>query len=268
MTGDPLWLRDVESRAAGKHVLLVEGNDDVTLLGYFLTQHSPGWETRLVMLPAHGKQRVESGVCVHRPDWIGLIDLDEGNPDDLAKADARSPRLLTLPRFCIESFFCHPEEIWDALPPMQRDRVGGDPQVLSRPILKVLPDWVAHGAMWRVLRRLYHTARLPAELERAPITDENEIRRILQAWHEQLAPDLVFQQYHEELTEVNLLGQDEQIRKYVHGKKFYNQVVVQILDQLFSGQGADDWLQKFQDAGMQPPIDLRMLLDSVLGLID
>jgi hypothetical protein len=267
MTEPLLWLRDVEDRAAGKPVLLVEGDDDVMLLGHYLTQHAPGWETRLVLLPAQGKQRVVSGVCVHRPDWIGVIDLDEWNPDDLAKAATRSSRLLILPRFCIESFFCHPDEIWKAIPLTQRQRVGDDPEVLRQPILAALPDWVAHGAMWRVLRRLYHAARLPAELEQAPITDEAEIRRILETWHKSLAPDLVMQQYRGELAVARQLGPNEQIQRYVHGKKFYNQVVVQILDGLFSGKGADDWLQKFQDAKIQPPPDLQGILDQILHLV-
>lgn len=267
MTRTPLWLRDVKDRAAGKPVLLVEGDDDVMLLGHYLTQHAPGWKTRFVLLPAQGKQRVVSGVCVHRPDWLGVIDHDKWNPDDLAEAGARSPRLLILPRFCIESFFCNPDEIWETIPLAQRERVGDDPEVLRQPTLAALPDWVAHGAMWRVLRKLYHAARLPAELERAPITDETEIRRILERWHESLAPDLVIQQYREELAIANQLEPEQQLRRYVHGKKFYNQVVVQILDGLFSGKGADDWLQKFQDANMQPPSDLQGTLDQVLHLV-
>jgi len=266
MTQTPLWLRDIESRSAGKQVLLVEGSKDVTLLGYFLTYHAPGWELRFVIEPAGGKQHVVSGVCVHRQDWIGVIDLDEWNPDDLERALARSPRLLRLPRFCIESYFCHPTEIWAALPSTQRTRVGNDPQVLAKPIMEALPDWVAHGAMWRVLRKLYHTARLPAQLERAPITDEVQIRTILQTWHDQLSPDLVLEQYHAELDAAKNLTQDEQLIAYVHGKKFYNQVVVQILDRLFGGKGADDWLQRLRDGNLHPSQDLTILLDQILHL--
>jgi hypothetical protein len=43
--------------------------------------------------------------------------------------------------------------------------------------------------------------------------------------------------------------------------------VVQILDGLFSGRGADDWLQKFQDAKMQPLSDLQEILDQILYLV-
>ena len=60
---------------------------------------------------------------------------------------------------------------------------------------------------------------------------------------------------------------DEQLTHYVHGKKFYTMVVVQILDHLFSGKGADDWLQKFRDAPIRPPDDLKDLLDWVWSLV-
>ena len=181
----------------------------------------------------------------------------------MQEAVARSPHLRALPRFCIESYFCHPRELWAALPA----RVDDDPQNLAAPLLTALPDWVAHGAMWRVLRQLYRVARLPARLENEPVTDEAEIHQILLAWHDQLAPDRVVEQYRRELHTAKQLSQDEQLTRYVHGKKFYNQVVVQILDRLFSGRGADDWLQRFRDEKMQPPQDLRELLDWILGFI-
>lgn len=54
---------------------------------------------------------------------------------------------------------------------------------------------------------------------------------------------------------------DAQLTADIHGKKFYLQVVVQTLDRLFGGKGADAWLQKFRDAPLPPPADMRDLLD-------
>ncbi|MEK7325453.1 MAG: hypothetical protein AAB217_09390, partial [Chloroflexota bacterium] len=213
------------------------------------------------------KTRVISGVADHRPGWLGIVDGDEWGQNDIEKALARSPHLKSLPRFCIESYFCHPTELWAALPQKQRSLVNDNPQALEAPIFAALPDWVAHGAMWRVLRQLYQAARLPSQLENEPVTDETEIRRILQNWHERLSPDSVIEQYRLELEAAKKLAHDEQLMRYIHGKKFYNQVVVQVLDRLFSGKGADDWLQKFRDAEIQPPPDLRQLLDWVLSLV-
>jgi hypothetical protein len=267
MSDLPPWVRDVENQARGNLVLLVEGDSDVVLFRHFLTQHRPGWDVRLHVAPARSKSQVVTGVAVHRPDWIGVIDLDEWSPDKLQEAGARSPRLRALPRFCIESFFCHPTELWAALPQVQRSLINDDPQKLADQILSALPDWVAHGAMWRVLRQLHQTACLPTQLENEPVTDEAEIRRILQTWHEQLAPDRVIERYHQALDIAKQLSQDEQLTRHVHGKKFYSQVVVPILNHLFSQQGADDWLQRFRDEKIQPPQDLRELLDWILSFI-
>jgi hypothetical protein len=167
MSDLPPWVRDIENQARGNLVLLVEGDSDVVLFRHFLTQHRPGWDVRLHIAPSSSKSRVVTGVTVHRPDWIGVIDLDEWSPDELREAVARSPRLRALPRFCIESYFCSPMELWTALPHVQRSRVNDDPQKLTGPIVAALPNWVAHGAMWRVLRQLHQTARLPTQKDSA-----------------------------------------------------------------------------------------------------
>jgi len=155
MSTPPRWIGEIEQGSRGNLVLLVEGEDDVRLLRHFLNQHRPGWDVRLHLAAAGGKQHVISGITVHRPDWIGLVDQDEWGTADLQDAVDRSPRLHVLPRFCLESYFCHPDELWSALPLAQRSRVNDDPRVIADPIWAALPNWLAHGAMWRVLRRLY-----------------------------------------------------------------------------------------------------------------
>ncbi|PKM01561.1 MAG: hypothetical protein CVV17_07065, partial [Gammaproteobacteria bacterium HGW-Gammaproteobacteria-7] len=248
MSLTPAWVTEIENRARGLPVLLVEGSDDVTLFGHFLSQHAPGWQQRFYLDATGGKSHVIQGVTVHRPGWVGVIDRDEWSQADVEAASKRSPRLHILPRFCVESYFCDPVELWAALPVPQRQRVEDKLQALAGPILAALPDWIAHGAMWRVLRDLYKAARLPAELEDHPVTDEPSIRRVLTDWHTRLAPDSVLAQYHDELSRAQALAAETQLHQYVHGKKFFNQVVVQVLDGVFAGKGADDWLQKLRDA--------------------
>ena len=268
MNGVPYWVAEIETRSRGLPVLLVEGEDDVRLFRYFLGQHKPGWDSRLYIAAAGGKQHVLSGVKRNRPEWIGVVDKDEWSPEDLERETAGTPHLRQIPRFCIESYFCHPAELWAALPPVQKERVNGDEHRLAGPIVEALPDWVAHGAMWRVLRRFYHDTRLPAELEDRPVIDEDQILQILQEWHNHLAPDKVLGQYHTELNSARQLSQDEQLCTYVHGKKFYNAVVVQMaLNPLFGQQNADYWLDEFRDASMPPPQDLRELLDWILSFV-
>ncbi len=266
MTETPLWVREIEDRSRGLPVLLVEGKDDVPLIEHFLTLHAPDWRQSMVVACAGNKRHVFGAVSQYHPaDWLGIVDRDEWSEADIQKCLTDVPRVRCLPRFCIESFFCDPVEIWAALPERQRGRVGNDPQMLAEPILARLPDWVAHGAMWRVLRALYGRARLPHELENKPVTDEQAIRAILTEWHEGLAPDAVLQQYREELANAGALSPSEQLHVYIHGKKFFRQVVVQVLDHLFSGQGRDYWLGRFRDAPILPPKDLSALLDEILA---
>lgn len=265
MTQKPAWLRDIEDAAGVFPVLLVEGDEDVRFFEYFLDQHSADWRQRFRVAAAEGKRRVFQGVKVHRLDWAGVADLDEGTPVELEQETGASSRLRALPRFCIESYYCDPMELWATLPEKQRQALGHDAERLCQPIYDTLPAWVAHGAMWRVLRTLYRENRLPGELDAAPVTDEDEIRRILEAWHRRLSPDVVLEQYHREMAVTSALPRDEQIRRYVHGKRFYNQVVLQHLDHLFSGRGAADWQDRFRSGGLRAPHDLHDLLNWIVA---
>ncbi len=264
MTAKPAWVQEVETRTRGLPVLLVEGPSDVRLFEHFFDRHAPGWRARFVILGAGSKEHVRSGVAVHHPEWRGIIDTDEWSPADVQAAVGDGGRLRALPRFCIESYTCDPDELWPLIPELRREAVA-TVEVLRQPIVDNLPAWVAHGALWRVLRRLYPFRQFPHQLEAQPITNEGEIRRILTDWHNQLAPEAVLAQYHLELEQARTLSPVEQLHCYVHGKMFYHQVVVQVLDHLFAGKGADDWVGRFLNANLPPPEDLVELLDWVIS---
>jgi hypothetical protein len=265
MSSTPAWVIEIEALARGLPVVLVEGEEDETWLGHFLDAHAWGWRSRLYLALAGGKRRVIQAVTSHRPAWLGIVDRDDWREADIRVAAAESNHLHILPRFCVESYLCDPSELWIALPQQQRDKVGGDIVSLAKPITDALPAWVAHGAMWRVLREIHEVTRFPSELEEHPVTGETQIRQILTSWHEKLAPDVVLEQYHSELARGRALSETEQLHHYIHGKRFFSQVVVQVLDQAFSGKGADDWQQKLRDAPLLPPPDLVALLDRVLA---
>lgn len=261
----PAWLRDIENRRGSLPVLLVEGEDDQLWFEHFLDQHSSGWRSRFAIFPAEGKQRVLSGITTHHStDWAGIVDLDEGFPDDIRNRLVNCPRICTLPRFCLESLFVVPEEIWRVVPDAQKAQV--EMAVWESAILVEVPAWVAHGAMWRVLRRIYQSNRLPEGLDREPVTDRARIEQILQTWHQSLSPAQVMAEYDRELAAAQQIPVDEQIKSYIHGKKFLHQVVIQKMDHLFHGRGLDYWMEGFRRSKIQPPADLTDLLDWVLGL--
>lgn len=268
----PKWVQEIEDRAGGKSVLLVEGDVDTRILAYFLDQVSPEWEARTILRSAGHKSRVIEGVKNYHPEWGGIVDTDEWTPEQVQKELVPTPRVKALPRFCLENYFCVPEELWEAIPPAQRKVVENNPNPLVQPISTVLPDWVAHGAMWRVIRNrrtgLLNQSGFPAKLDNAPITNLVEIRCILKSWHAQLDPDQIISEYQQELSEAQHLTIDKQLKSYIHGKKFFNQVITPTLNQLFGQQSADTWLENFTQApyGLIIPADLREFLLEMLNL--
>ena len=266
----PDWIKKLEDQSGGKPVLVVEGNIDVSLLSRFLTQVSPGWETQFVMGSATRKSRVIEAIRDYHPEWAGIIDTDEWPPNQVPEALKDTPTVKPLPRFCLENYFCIPQEIWTALPENQRQTLDNDPSRLQEPILAKLSDWVAHGAMWRVIRKrrkgLLYESSFSAELDRSPVTDLSEIRNILTIWHDHLNPDQIIAKYQAELNDAIKLSSIEQLKSYIHGKKFFRQVVTPNLNQLFSPTTANDWLQRF-GRNLVPPADLQEFLLNMVNLL-
>jgi len=270
----PRWVQEIEDKSGSKPVLLVEGDVDTRIVAYFLEQVSPGWETGVILLSAGYKSRVIEGVRNYHPEWVGIIDTDEWTLDQVQRELTQLPRVRALPRFCLENYFCVPEELWSALPLIQQEAVGNDPSRLAQPVLTLLPDWVAHGAIWRVIRSrrtgLLNQSGFPAKLDNVPVTDLAEIRRILESWHAQLDPDQIINEYQQALDIAQRLTTDEQLKSYVHGKKFFNQVIVSTLNQLFGQRDAYTWLQTFTQPpyGLNTPPDLEEFLLEVLNLFE
>jgi hypothetical protein len=269
MNREPSWLQEIEKSAGGRTVLLVEGPADNVILSYFFEKHRPGWANRIFIVEAGGKPQVIQGLK-HRPQWVGIVDRDVWTPAEAHEAQTQTPRLRVLPRFCIESFFCVPEELWPALPQSSRDAVSNDIARLKQPILDVLPAWVAHGAMCRILQIRAAGVRsryvFPHALQDSPVTDESEIRQILENWHRYLDPETILADYRVEKQKGLALSIDEQLTCYVVGDKFFEKALRPTLDGLF-GATDKNWLERFRDKDIRPPADLIALFDEVLGLI-
>ncbi|MDM8525179.1 hypothetical protein QUF80_17550 [Desulfococcaceae bacterium HSG8] len=265
-------MKKIEDDAGGKPVLLVEGNTDIRILSYFLEQVSPGWQTGKAILCAGKKSQVIDAVSNYHPEWVGIVDKDEWSPDMINDKLRNLSRVKTLPRFCLENYFCVPEEIWPALTPASRQSPNDEFGQFQQPVLNDLPDWVAHGAMWRVIRKrrkvLLRESGFPAKLDREPVTDIAEIREILRDWHEQLDPDRIIREYRLELTETEELSANEQLKFYIHGKKFFKSVIVRLMNRFFGQASHDKWADRLTHStyGIKTPSELELFFTEILGL--
>jgi hypothetical protein len=95
-----------------------------------------------------------------------------------------------------------------------------------------------------------------------------EIRQILETWHELLEPDQIIDDYQQELTAAQKLTTDEKLKVYIHGKKFFKQVILPTLNSLFGQARTNIWLERFikDPFKLPPPPDLHRFLEDVLKL--
>lgn len=261
----PLWLDEIEKEAGTFRVLLVEGSEDVKILSNFLDRmpSANGWLTQFKIHPAGRKDHVLVGLRKHS-DWIGIVDKDEWGEIRVFQEMENLPNLRPLPRFCIESFFCDPVELWQMLPESQRNHINNEFNRMENPIQAVLPGWRQHGALWRVLHSLYRNTRFPSNLEDRPVANEQEIRARLEQWHQQLSPDVIIRCYNDEFARSSQLEHSDCLKTYVHGKKFFHEVVVQQLNRLFGQKSADTWMDEFSTLNAAIPEDLSSFLTRIV----
>ena len=261
----PLWLEEIEQKAGAFQVLLVEGTEDEKIISNFLNRlpSANEWGTRFKIHPAGRKEHVLIGLRSHA-DWIGIVDQDEWGEARVRQEVANLPNLRPLPRFCIESYFCDPSELWQMLPANQKNRINNEFVRLENPILAALPNWIQHGALWRVLHHLYRNTRFPADLEDRPVGDEREIRIRLEQWHQQLSPDVIILSYQQELAASSQLMQSNFLRTYVHGKKFFREVISLQLNRVFGQKSVDTWMDEFSTSNTAIPDDLANYLNSII----
>lgn len=162
----PRWLKQVEEKAVAKPVLLVEGNTDLRILSYFLEQVSPGWAAQIVMLPAKRKSKVIEGIQTYHPEWVGIVDKDEWPVDRTVEVLQDTPRVKALPRFCLENYFCVPDELWAALPSTSKQRLKNRPNRLKGHTEKVAhlnSRWLCLQSMPLLLQVLLNTFQADGE---------------------------------------------------------------------------------------------------------
>lgn len=251
--------------ATGKPVVLVEGPDDeaafTTLLGRFL----PGWDQGWAMASAGKKSEVIELLRLE-PTWLGIVDRDEWDSATITRQQAALPNLLVLPRFSLESYLVVPSELWRALPTLQQDRIPGEQAALEAAIVAVLPPYLRHGALWKVvtplwtgLRALGFKEALASEQSVGVAQDNTEIQRVLGEWDALLDPQRIFTDFQAELQAAQQASLHDQLTLWVHGKVFWNQGVHPVLNGFLGQASASDRRTRLLK-GIPQPSDLQSLL--------
>lgn len=232
------FICDLEEQEMGvikKRVLIVEGDDDITAFESFLAKHNGDWEESWLIAPA-GKKTNVIKVLQKRPNWIGVVDADEWLPEMIAQKQREVSNLWVLPRFCIESYLAVAAELWQAIPESMQSKIPDGLDEVNRRINENLEQWVKHGVLWWVINPLQDgIQRLgfkDALLNFRVAQDEEVIRVKLKEWYDFIEPDALLQKYHAKLTEIAALPREQQIRHWIHGKLFFQQVVNKVLNDL------------------------------------
>ena len=237
-------IRKIEEEKIGtskKRVLMVEGADDNQAISSFLDKEKPGWENNWIVGDANGKSNVLE-ITTKRSEWLCVVDRDEWSADVIAERLRGNQNLWVLPRFCIDNYLIVPSELWAAFPAKQKDKVTGGLTELENLITADLDKWVAHGVLWSVINPLWeglHNLGFKDDLlDPAIALDEQKIKETLRRWHNFLEPDQLWEKFQIKLDKVSPLDNEDKLKLWVHGKKFYEQVIDRLLDSLLGQKSA------------------------------
>lgn len=254
--------------ALSLRVLIVEGTDDVHAIESFLNKKFPNWTREWVVTAAGSKINVMQ-VLARKSDWLGVVDPDEWSEDIIEQKQNELKNLWVLPRYCLENYLILPNELWDAFPINQKNKVKGGLTDLDARITSNLDKWVCHGVLWSVVNPLREGLKVlgfkDALLDPDIAGNNDLIREKLEEWHNYLNPERLFSDYQEQLDKVQKLSINKQLRHWVHGKKFYPQVVNQLLNDLLGQKSSDD-RKKAIFRTCQVPADLEPLWEK-MGLV-
>jgi hypothetical protein len=276
MNDAPPWLDMLRKKAGTKVVLLVEGSVDETAMERWLSLIDPDFGNRLLVRRADdegqdrefgGTKRVKQGLT-HEPGWWGLVDSDERTDAEIADDIANLPRLRFLPRYCLESFFIEPAELWNNFPLHQRAAHSEFEQAVEKAVLEKLDRWVAHFAMWRTLcereQRLRKELNFPQNVIREVVDQyplsHDQIIESLKPWHEHFDPAAICREYEAVIATAAKLSETDRLRHFVHGKHFFHRVVLPVLNTI-ENKSAAAWISDLIKATTTVPADLRPILE-------
>jgi hypothetical protein len=266
----PPWVKKIDAEAGTKVVLAVEGDDDKLVVEKWLGIRAGGVCQKIHVAACGGASRVR--VALNAQDtWWGLCDSDDWTDKEKVQAKVDTPRLRFLPRYCLESFFIVPDELWELLPPPQQNKYTGGKDAFKRAVTIEVDPFVRHWCMWIVLRvrrrellASFPHALLDRVLEQA-VLSEREISTQLKQWHNRLRPEDVYQAYTTLLIDTKRHKTSAKLRHHVHGKEFFRRVVCGKVLQKLDGQNHSKWLEDLATGIKAVPSELDGILSEFLA---
>ncbi|WP_047248548.1 DUF4435 domain-containing protein [Chromobacterium subtsugae] len=227
----------------GARVLIVEGPDDVDAYRILLERRHPEWE-RGWRIVVGGNKRQTLKIIEKEPTWLGLVDHDEWTQEERERNIADTPNLMVLPRFCLESYLIDPEELWQAFPGKQQNKIAGGLPQLQAALAQHKAAWLRHAALWHVINPLWR--RLTAQgftsgvLDPQNIPDDASLLQTLQSWHTTLDAQATLDAVHRQLAELQAMPDKELFASRIYSKAFYPQVVHRLLNDLLGQRPAKE----------------------------
>lgn len=252
--------------------LAVEGKDDKRAFEAFLGAgeregHWSDWRGKVRVEVAGDAGKVIQELDSREPRVWGLIDRDWHTNSELVDLQRQHPQLLVLPRVTLENYLIDPDELVNLLPPEHRSNLPD----LKKEVEKSIPNWIQNGALWQILHEngahsfcQGHEDGYPMAILREPVTDEEAIAARFQRWYGQLDPNTILPAYRDKVSEFSS-NPTAHYRLHIHGKNFFNQVVVQqILNPTFGQESADRWSEDLFSQVSTCPVDLIPLLQRIV----
>ena len=100
-------------------------------------------------------------------------------------------------------------------------------------------------------------------LDHYPLTDE-EIEQRLTPWRDFFEPAAIRQEYDELMRAANAEPLDDRLKRHVHGRKFFSEVVVNLLSP-FKRQSAGEWYGDLVASYPGVPSDIEPILRDFLA---
>ena len=256
--------------AMNKQVVVVEGGGDQTFIESLLTRRSPGgWEPNWVIGLAGSKSHLLH-MLNDQPRWLGLVDRDEWTGADVSKNEAKySQRLFVLPRYCIESYFTVPSELWALLERTQQEGFAGGQAAFEAALTMDVHKWIRHGALWRAVNPLWKGIRALGFKDdllafAAAQQSDDDIEAKLGQWHSHLDPNAIMGSFRANLATAAAAPLFDQLTQWVHGKRYFREFITPTIPQLVGvpKTSAEKLLANLQ-RNMNLPADLQPIWNAV-----